>query len=150
MNLPRSVPPAEAGAQCMGGWIGPDGRFWPAAYGEHIAVGVLLGRWADGPRLQGRVDLRGWVQVRADGEAVILSLTQAQRDALGDMLAAAPASTWRGHLARCLRRHDQPEAARPARQDETARCWSEVLRYLQASGRTAEGLQALRGTRTGG
>jgi hypothetical protein len=152
MTLPSPIPPSEAGRTCRSGWLAPDGRFWPAGYGEHVAVGVLLSRLrGDWPRdRRGRADLRRWVQVRGSGEAVILTLTQAQRDALGDMLAAAPASVWRGRLAQSLRQHDRPEEQPRWLGREERRASLEVLRYLEAAGCSGRERSALRRASSGG
>src|SRR5690348_12730400 len=47
---PEPVPGDEAGARCLGGWIAPNGAFYPAGYNEHIGVAEKLRATGDGPK----------------------------------------------------------------------------------------------------
>jgi len=101
---PRAVSPGEAGAQRMGGWIAPGGRFYPAAHYEHIGVAAALRANGGGPcEPWGMRD--GWVLVKTHGEVLALPgrMTQPQLDTLGDMLEAAPEGRHRSALLASLR-----------------------------------------------
>jgi hypothetical protein len=100
---PQSVTGAEAGASCSGGWIAPDGRFYPAGYNQHLHVASALRATGCGPKDPWDVaDV--WLLVKSHGEVLFsIYLTQAQLDTLGDMLAAAPDCTYRSLLLASLR-----------------------------------------------
>ena len=107
---PRPIPAAEAGQAGIGGWIAPDGEFYPAEKYQHIRVGVELRRTGGGPTEPW--DMRdGWVMVRWCGEALALPdrVTQPQVDTLADMLIAAPAGPYRSELLTSLRRLQELE-----------------------------------------
>jgi len=97
----------------MCGWIGPDGRFYPAPQFHHIRVAAELRATGGGPRDPWNMR-DGWVMVRAHGEVLALpSPTQAQMDTLGDMLRAAPESLYRSNLLASLRELRDLETCRP-------------------------------------
>jgi hypothetical protein len=101
----------EAGRTGVGGWIAPDGRFFPAPQYQHIRVGCELRQTGGGPTEPW--DMRdGWVMVRSDGEALALPhrVTQPQLDTLADALIAAPAGPYRSALLASLRRLQELEA----------------------------------------
>jgi len=108
---PRSISGAEAGRACAGGWIAPDGQFFPAPQYQHIRVGGELRDTGAGPTEPW--DMRdGWIMVRADGEALALPhrITQPQLDTLADALLAAPDGQYRSALLTSLRRLQELEA----------------------------------------
>jgi hypothetical protein len=93
-----------AGAARTGGWISPCGRFYPAPYLHHIRVAAELRAAGYGPA-EPWLMRDGWTMVRSTGEALALPclLTQAQLDALGDVLTAAPPGAYRTALMGSLR-----------------------------------------------
>jgi hypothetical protein len=100
---PRSLLAREAGARCLGGWIAPDGSFYPAAYGEHIRVAERLRATGAGPKDAWDV-ADPWLLVKSHGEVLFsIYLTQPQLDTVGDMLTAAPDSPYRDRLRESLR-----------------------------------------------
>jgi hypothetical protein len=108
---PRSIPGAEAGRSGFGGWLAPDGRFFPAPQYQHIRVASELRQTGAGPTEPW--DMRdGWVMVRADGETLALPhrVTQPQLDTLADALIAAPVGLYRSALLASLRRLQELEA----------------------------------------
>lgn len=98
------MPGEAAGRNRMGGWIAPDGTFYPAQRFHHLRIGAELRGTGDGP--SDPWDMRdGWLMVRAHGEVLVLPdrLTQAQLDTLGDMLTAAPDGGFRSYILEALR-----------------------------------------------
>jgi hypothetical protein len=89
VKLPRPVSPAEAGARCLGGWIGPDGRFFVAAHWEHERVAARLRLMGSGPRDPWDVSDR-WCLVKTSGQVLGALPTQAQLDTVGELIQAAP------------------------------------------------------------
>lgn len=113
MERPRPISGHDAGRGRVGGWIAPDGRFYPAPWLHHLRVSAALRATGDGPTEPW--DMRdGWAMVRADGEVVVLpyQLTQPQLDTLGDMMMAAPASPYRSHIVASLRQLREVETCR--------------------------------------
>src|SRR2546430_12266786 len=111
---PRSIPPAEAGRTGSGGWIAPDGRFYPAPQYGHISVARELRQTGGGPREPW--DMRdGWIMVRSSGEALALPhrITQPQLDTLAAVLIIAPVGLYRSALLASLRQLQELEANPP-------------------------------------
>jgi hypothetical protein len=103
MDRPRSLTGTEAGARCSGGWIAPDGAFYPAAYNKHLRVASELRSTGSGPKDAWNVD-DPWLLVKCHGEVLFsIYLTQAQMDTVGDMLLATPASGYRSQLLASIR-----------------------------------------------
>src|SRR5437588_11039001 len=103
----RSMSGIQAGSEQRGGWIAPDGKFYPAAWMQHIHVADQLRATGQGPTEPW--DMRdGWVMVRTHGEVVCLyGLTQPQWDTLGDLLQAAPPGVYRASVLASVRQlHD--------------------------------------------
>src|SRR5689334_6914607 len=95
---PNSIHPSEAGRQRMGGWVGPDGRFYHARHWHHDRVGAVLRATGDGPADQWDINNpRGWFKVMNNGEIVARPdlITQPQLDTLADMLQASSEGTFR-------------------------------------------------------
>lgn len=93
----------EAGAQCLGGWIAPDGRFYRADYNEHIRVAERLRATGSGPKDPWDV-ADPWLLVKSYGEVLFsVYLTQGQLDTVGDMLRAAPDTSYRSYLLASMR-----------------------------------------------
>jgi hypothetical protein len=88
----------------LGGWIAPDGRFYPAPWLHHLRVAAELRATGAGPA-DPWLMRDGWVMVRATGEVIALPgrAAQAQLDTLGDMLCAAPHGSYRSLLRESLR-----------------------------------------------
>ena len=109
-GLPRSIPAAEAGHAGIGGWIAPDGRFYPASKYQLIRIALELRRAGGGPTEPWTMR-DGWVMVRSTGEALALPdrVSQPQLDTLADMLIAAPVGPYRSELLTSLRRLQELE-----------------------------------------
>jgi hypothetical protein len=108
---PTAMPGPEAGAQRLGGWISPDGRFYACPESGHIRLARRLRETGGGPA-DPWLMRDGWVMVKAHGEVVSLpSMTQPQWDTLGDMLVAAPPTGWRSQLLDSLRELRELEAS---------------------------------------
>lgn len=100
---PASLAGQEAGRQRLGGWISPNGEFYPADHYEHLRVAQQLRATGDGPKDPWDVN-DPWLMVKSHGEVLFsVYLTQAQVDTVGDMLLAAPNSTYRSLLLGSLR-----------------------------------------------
>lgn len=111
MSRPAALSGSDAGRQRLGGWIGPDGRFYAAPQYHHIRVGHELRASGGGPG--DPWDMRDcWVMVRCDGEVVALPdrVSQAQLDTLADALLAAPDGAYRSNLLASLRQLRELEA----------------------------------------
>lgn len=94
---------AQAGTSCSGGWIAPDGGFYPTRYNEHIRVAATLRTTGSGPKDPWDVN-DPWLKVESDGEVLFsVYLTQGQLDTVGDMLRAAPDCPYRSRLLASLR-----------------------------------------------
>lgn len=101
---PTPVLPTLAGRRQQGGWLDVRGRFYPAAYLQHIETAALLRATGDGPS-DPWIMRDGWVMVKSYGEVIALPgrLTQPQIDSLGDMLCNAPDDLYRKNLLTSLR-----------------------------------------------
>jgi hypothetical protein len=87
----------------LGGWIAPNGAYYAAGYNEHIGVAEQLRATGDGPKDPWDV-ADPWLLVKSHGEVLFsVYLTQAQVDAVGDVLMAAPDSAYRSELLASLR-----------------------------------------------
>lgn len=94
----------------MGGWIAPDGRFYPAGHNEHIGIAAALRATGRGPKDPWDV-ADPWLKVKTHGEVLFsIYLTQAQLDTVGDMLIAAPDCPYRSLLLASLRGLHELEA----------------------------------------
>jgi hypothetical protein len=101
----------DAGAERRGGWIAPDGKFYPAGFNEHLRVAEMLRAAGGGPKDPWDV-ADPWLLVKSHGEVLFsVYLTQAQLDTLVDMLRAAPDCPYRSQLIASLRRLRELETA---------------------------------------
>jgi hypothetical protein len=103
---PNSTPPGVAGKLRMGGWIGPDGKFYHARHWHHDRVAGILRETGDGPAARWDInDPRGWFKVMSSGEVIARPdlVVQIQLDTLADMLMASSEGTFRSHLVTFLR-----------------------------------------------
>ena len=102
----REFGPQPEALRQSAGWLAPDGRFWPCEYGGHSELERELsfeiygeyGTW-------NTIENRGWVKIYPDGLCVPpfrwvdharhdISLTPAQGEALLDLVALDPDSTY--------------------------------------------------------
>lgn len=95
---------STAGTERMGGWLDSAGRLYPADAYEHLQVAAILRATGDGPKEPWDV-ADSWVCVKTSGQFLcsVRHVTQAQLDTLGDMIHAAPDSTYRTRLLDSLR-----------------------------------------------
>jgi hypothetical protein len=103
---PNPVPPSMAGKQRMGGWIGPDGKFYHARHWHHDRVADVLRATGDGPDKRWDINHpRGWFKVMSNGQVIARPdlVAQAQLDTLADMLMASTEGTFRSLLLDFLR-----------------------------------------------
>lgn len=88
----RTYRTLEAKMEPSGGWLSPEGKFYPCQYGQHAELASIIGAHLFG-ELFGTYDLlrRGWAHIYDNGIipakqfGVDLQLTQAQLDTLFDL-----------------------------------------------------------------
>ncbi len=92
--------PPKAELRLSGGWLAPNGKFYPCAYSEHLRIAQDLAfihykEKGDGAQ---RLEKEGWAKFYADGTCLLPSsylyaqdgeYTKAQLDTLGDLLVLA-------------------------------------------------------------
>jgi hypothetical protein len=103
---PTPLPPRDAGQKCMGGWVGPDGRFYHARHWHHDRVAEVLRETGGGPAAKWDItNPLGWFKVMSNGQVVARPdlVNQAQLDTLSDMLMASPEGGFRSRLLDFLR-----------------------------------------------
>jgi hypothetical protein len=103
---PTPVPPRIAGQQGLGGWVGPDGRFYHSPHWKHDAIAEALRATGNGPAAKWDIKRPlGWFKVASNGQVVARPdlVNQAQLDTLADMLMASPEGAFRSRLLEFLR-----------------------------------------------
>jgi hypothetical protein len=87
--------PPEAELKVSGGWLAPDGKFYPCGYMEHLGeayrLALVLHNDDDGEKT---LEEKGWAKILDTGITFLLTFerkgyTQAQINTLGDLLVLA-------------------------------------------------------------
>lgn len=95
--------PPEAKLKISGGWLAPDGKFYPCSYMEHLAEAYRLAlvhyNSDDGEKT---LEEKGWAKILGDGVIFLLTYdrkgyTQAQINTLGDLLVLAKQENREGY-----------------------------------------------------
>ena len=82
-----------------GGWLSPNGDYYPSPHRNHDSITPLLAMAWYGIEGDRRIlEERGWALVKHDGVVWFEDITQAQVDALAMLLPTAPTSQYRSHL----------------------------------------------------
>lgn len=92
--------PPEAELKLRGGWLAPDGKFYPCRYMEHLnhADDLAFVHYKEEGDGEQRIEKEGWAKIYGDGVCLLPSsykgdkggeYTQAQLDTLSDLMILA-------------------------------------------------------------
>ena len=88
-----------------GGWLSPDGQYYPAPHKNHDAITPLLAMaWYKDDGGRRALEERGWILVKHDGVVWFhpRTVTNEQLDALVPLLALAPNEDYHDKLTRSI------------------------------------------------
>lgn len=101
--------PPEAELKISGGWLAPDGKFYPCAYMDHLneAQDLAFVHYKERGDGEQHLEKKGWAKIFSDGTCILLGTirfdddlndlypnmkyTQTQLDTLGDLFVLATA-----------------------------------------------------------
>jgi len=112
---PEPVSAVEVAHGRFGGWLDAQGRFYAAAYQQHIRVAERLRNTGAGPEEPWRLEQSSWILIKDYGEVFALPgrITQRQYDFLGDVLIHAPNGPYRSYFLDSLRTLQNMEYGMP-------------------------------------
>lgn len=100
--------PTVSKPMANGGWLAPNGDYYPCGTREHVSAAIRLGDQSGGAGLEEK----GWVHIYADGEFWVNGqgrekVTHAQLEVLGDILMKAESEgkqAFRENFSKSLKR----------------------------------------------